>query len=265
MHTSGTRLTMSAKKPSTRKSHAFTLILSGATEPTEQIENALFDAHCDDSLLGSRDGVLFLEFDREADSLREAVLSAITAIEGADVGLRVERAEAEDDESSQTLQKSIGDSHSCGILTSRDKNEEANRGMQRRVGCNVTALGWRRCEQPRRIPDDDQPRCAGSDVAFPDAVYTSVQTLENAPNTIIFSHFSGSPGATLDPESLLRMSFCSQQIGIEMSLRKAIRKPRGMSAPGFSHSLSASRCSLSQAAHNCTQPALGGRTLPHAF
>jgi hypothetical protein len=57
--------------------HTFTLILPGMSEVTTELEHALFEAGCDDALLGSRDGVVFLDFSREADSFEEAVLFAI--------------------------------------------------------------------------------------------------------------------------------------------------------------------------------------------
>ena len=43
-----------------------------------------------------RNGVAFLEFDRTATSLHEAITSAITQVEGAGVGVRVVRVESDD-------------------------------------------------------------------------------------------------------------------------------------------------------------------------
>jgi hypothetical protein len=74
----------------------FSLILGGADEVSTEIENALHAAGCDDALLGSRDGVLFLDFDRVSTSLMEAVLSAVENVRDADVGLWVERVEPDD-------------------------------------------------------------------------------------------------------------------------------------------------------------------------
>lgn len=64
----------------------FTLVLDGVTELTRQIEDALYEAGCTDALLGSCNGVVFLDFDREAKCLEDAVLSAIAAVEAAGIG-----------------------------------------------------------------------------------------------------------------------------------------------------------------------------------
>jgi hypothetical protein len=70
----------------------FTLILEGV-EVTDDVADALYEAGCDDALFGSSDGVVFLDFNREAPSLREAVLSAIADVEKAGVGAKVIRVE----------------------------------------------------------------------------------------------------------------------------------------------------------------------------
>jgi hypothetical protein len=67
----------------------FTLILSGLSEVTDEMTDALLEAGCDDALVGTRDGVVFLDFSREADSLRVAILSAIADVEKAGIGARV--------------------------------------------------------------------------------------------------------------------------------------------------------------------------------
>jgi hypothetical protein len=74
----------------------FTLVLSGVTEVTTEVEGALFEAGCDDALVLSRDGVVYLDFDRERPSFREAVLSAITDVEQADIGAKVVRIEPDE-------------------------------------------------------------------------------------------------------------------------------------------------------------------------
>lgn len=63
------------------ETHVFTLVLGGVRDLSEDLENAVFEAGCDDAVLGLRSGVAFLEFDREAASLPEAVLSAIEDVE----------------------------------------------------------------------------------------------------------------------------------------------------------------------------------------
>ena len=41
----------------------------------------MFDAGCDDALVGSSEGAQFLDFDREAGSIEKAVLSAVADVE----------------------------------------------------------------------------------------------------------------------------------------------------------------------------------------
>ena len=68
------------------KTYTFTLVLSGFSELREDMEDRLFESGCDDALLSFRDGVPYLDFDREAETLREAILSAIINVEGAGIG-----------------------------------------------------------------------------------------------------------------------------------------------------------------------------------
>ena len=78
------------------KTYTFTLIVSGVRELTDEVCNALFEAGCDDALPGSSDGVVFLDFTREASSIQDAVLSAIRDVERAGVGARVVRLEPDE-------------------------------------------------------------------------------------------------------------------------------------------------------------------------
>ena len=70
--------------------HHFTLIVEGAELHDESILNGLFESGCDDALVGSTDGVQFIDFDRDAASLDAAVLSAMADAERVD-GIRVLR------------------------------------------------------------------------------------------------------------------------------------------------------------------------------
>jgi hypothetical protein len=78
----------------TKARHTFTLILSGVSEVTAELEDALFEAGCDDALLGSRDGVVFLDFSREASSFQEGVLSAIADVQS--IGASIQRIEPDE-------------------------------------------------------------------------------------------------------------------------------------------------------------------------
>ena len=46
--------------------HHFTLIVDGADLQDESVVNSLFESGCDDALVGSTDGVQFIDFDRRS-------------------------------------------------------------------------------------------------------------------------------------------------------------------------------------------------------
>jgi hypothetical protein len=77
------------------KTHKFTLIIAGVAEITPELADALYSATKGDIEMNLRDGVVFLEFERTAPALREAVTGAIRDVEGANVGVRVVRVESE--------------------------------------------------------------------------------------------------------------------------------------------------------------------------
>lgn len=86
--------------------HTFTLILADSPEINDDLENALFEAGCDDALLGSRNGVTYLDFDREADTLRDAIESAIRDVQIA--GYAVARIEPDDLTNAAEIARRIG-------------------------------------------------------------------------------------------------------------------------------------------------------------
>jgi hypothetical protein len=67
----------------------FVLVLSGFSSLDERIEDALFEAGCDDALLICRDNVPYLEFDRQATGIEEVVSSVIKDVESANIGAKV--------------------------------------------------------------------------------------------------------------------------------------------------------------------------------
>lgn len=69
--------------------HEFVLVLSGVNVLDERVMNALFEAGCDDATPSLRFGTLYLAFNREAVSLREAILSAIRDVMNAGIGAGV--------------------------------------------------------------------------------------------------------------------------------------------------------------------------------
>ena len=75
------------------QTHEFTLILSGLDAISEDAANSLFAAGCDDATPCSRDGVAYVHFDREAESLEDAIRSAMANVRAA--GFDVARVESE--------------------------------------------------------------------------------------------------------------------------------------------------------------------------
>lgn len=73
----------------------FTLTLSGVNSHTPGLEDALHRAGCTDALVCFYGTAVYLEFDRESDSLEQAILSAIDNIESASaLNIRVESVDA---------------------------------------------------------------------------------------------------------------------------------------------------------------------------
>ena len=75
--------------------YAFTLILSGSMELTEERADALFAAGCDDGTLGTCNGIFSIDFHREADSLEAAIYSAIANVQSAGYTVACVEMEAE--------------------------------------------------------------------------------------------------------------------------------------------------------------------------
>ena len=67
--------------------YSFTLVIDGEVEA--KLDD-LFEAGCDDATFGLIDGVHYADFDREAETLGEAISSATAGIESVS-GLRVRK------------------------------------------------------------------------------------------------------------------------------------------------------------------------------
>ena len=61
-----------------------TLIVDGPDLQDDTIIDRLFEAGCDDAAIGRSDGIQYVDFDREATSLGEAILSAVRDVEHVD-------------------------------------------------------------------------------------------------------------------------------------------------------------------------------------
>jgi hypothetical protein len=69
--------------PAAVKTYSFSVVLAGISELTPEIADALYEAGCDDAGVGTCDGILTVDFDREADSLGDAIGSAVKDVERA--------------------------------------------------------------------------------------------------------------------------------------------------------------------------------------
>lgn len=79
-----------------QKSYQFILVLKNVDENTPNLEDSLFEAQCDDALINFRNGTVYLDFDRKAASLEEAVMMAIKDVETSSVGAVVANVAPED-------------------------------------------------------------------------------------------------------------------------------------------------------------------------
>jgi hypothetical protein len=79
----------------------FTLILSKATELTDQLVEDLYEAGCDDGSPSCRAGVVMVTLHREAESLEQAIRSGIADAQKA--GCRVARVEIEPEDLAELL------------------------------------------------------------------------------------------------------------------------------------------------------------------
>jgi hypothetical protein len=83
--------------------YAFSVILKDESELTEDLAEALAAAGCDDGASRSSEGVVSVDFDRDADSLEHAIRSAVADVQKA--GYRVARVEIEADALAETRVK----------------------------------------------------------------------------------------------------------------------------------------------------------------
>lgn len=98
--------------PSCEREHDFALIVSGVKDLNQQVEDALYNAGCDDATVSMRHGLLYLEFSRTAPSLQDAMLSAIADVHKAKIGGEVLRVD------------------DCNLVTAADIARRINRSRQ---------------------------------------------------------------------------------------------------------------------------------------
>jgi len=89
------------------KVHTFALILGHPRRITTEFEDKVFEAGCDDAALGERRGTVYLEFDRKAPSLLQAILSAIRDVHRIP-GAAVARVEPDELVSASEIARRVG-------------------------------------------------------------------------------------------------------------------------------------------------------------
>ena len=77
-------------KPCDRE-YDFALIVDGVGELCQTVEDALFEAGCDDATPSLQYGLLYLEFSRSAKSLKDAIVSAIGDVHKANLNAEILR------------------------------------------------------------------------------------------------------------------------------------------------------------------------------
>lgn len=85
----GTLMLVNIKEKKMSNLYHFTLILDGVDEKTPGLEDALFEAGCDDALINYKNGAVYLDFDREGEELERTIISAIRDIESANIGATI--------------------------------------------------------------------------------------------------------------------------------------------------------------------------------
>jgi transcriptional regulator with XRE-family HTH domain len=90
------------------REYDFALILTGVTELTAKVEDALFEVGCDDATLSVQYGRAWMEFSRTAPSLKDAILSAIRDVRKAGIGADVLRVDECDLVTQSDIARRIG-------------------------------------------------------------------------------------------------------------------------------------------------------------
>ena len=81
---------------SCEREHDFALVLSGVSELSPEVMDALFEAGCDDATPSLRSGIVYLTFSRTAPTVKDAILSAIRNVREANIGASVVRVDPRD-------------------------------------------------------------------------------------------------------------------------------------------------------------------------
>jgi hypothetical protein len=126
----------------------FVLVLTGITELTSAVEDALFEAGCDDATLSVRFGRVYLTFSRTAPTLKDAILSAIQDVRKAQVGADILRVD------------------SCNLVTQAEIARRIGRTRQLVHQYITSARGPGGFPPPACQISDDSPLWYWSEVAY---------------------------------------------------------------------------------------------------
>lgn len=113
-----------------QETHSFVLLISGLDEITDAVENAIYE-RCPDATLATRAGNDYVAFDREAESLVAAILSAIHDV--TDLGYEVIKVIPPDEDVIATINQLLRFKHAL----SRDPASEVNQLLKQLL--NVVA------------------------------------------------------------------------------------------------------------------------------
>lgn len=80
---------VSIKEIKMSKMYQFTLVLDGVDDQTPNLEDILFEAGCDDTLINYKNGTVYLDFDREDNNLEHLSFLQLKAVESADLGAKI--------------------------------------------------------------------------------------------------------------------------------------------------------------------------------
>jgi len=71
--------------------YEFALVLTGIRDVTDEAVNKLYESGCDDATISVRSGRVYATFARKADSIKDAILSAVQDVRSANIGAEVLR------------------------------------------------------------------------------------------------------------------------------------------------------------------------------
>ena len=136
---------MMSRSTSCEFEHEFTLLLDGVSEVNTGIEDALFEAGCDDATISVRFGRVYLTFSRTASSIKDAIISAIRDIRKANINAVVLRVDVCDLVTQADIARRIGRSRQ---LVNQYLTGARGPGAFPAPACNITdgAPLWYWCE-----------------------------------------------------------------------------------------------------------------------